>query len=48
MRGVLKSSFLCQFAIGFVIGAIGLVTLQPAGATQTLEHNIAAAAHLAR
>jgi hypothetical protein len=48
MRRLLKSSFLCQFGIGFVIGAIGLVTMQPAGATRTLEHNIATATHLAR
>ena len=47
MRRVLKSSFLCQFAIGFAIGAIGLVTLQPSGATRMLEHNIATATHLA-
>ncbi len=29
-----KSSFVWQFAGGFVLGAIGLVVLQPAEATQ--------------
>jgi len=48
MRGILKSSFLAQFVIGFALGAIGLVTLQPAGATRTLADNIATMAHLGR
>jgi hypothetical protein len=32
MRSVLKSTFLWQFAGGFLLGAIGMVTLQPTGA----------------
>ncbi len=30
MRTILKSSFLWQFAGGFVLGAAGLLVLQPA------------------
>ncbi len=32
MRTILKSSFLWQFAGGFLLGAVGLLTLQPADA----------------
>ena len=45
MRGVIKSSFLWQFVGGFVIGAVGLVTRQPADATQTLTDRVAAVMH---
>jgi hypothetical protein len=31
MRSFLKSTFLWQFAGGFLLGAIGMVTLQPTG-----------------
>lgn len=31
-----KTSFLWQFAGGFVLGAVGLVALQPADATHAL------------
>lgn len=33
MRGVLKSGFLWQFAAGFALGAIALVSLHPASAS---------------
>lgn len=36
MRSIVKSSFLWQFAIGFAIGAVGLVSLEPADARHTL------------
>ena len=36
MLNTLKSSFVWQFAGGFVLGAIGLVVLQPAEPTQEL------------
>ena len=36
MISFLKSSFVWQFAGGFVLGAIGLVALQPAEATREL------------
>jgi hypothetical protein len=32
MRSILRSSFLWQFAGGFVLGALGFVALQPASA----------------
>ncbi len=31
MRNILKSSFVWQFAGGFLLGAVGLFTLQPEG-----------------
>lgn len=31
MRSFLKSAFLWQFAAGFLLGAVGMVTLQPQG-----------------
>ncbi|WP_168371681.1 hypothetical protein [Sphingomonas sp. Leaf357] len=34
MRSFLKSAFLWQFAAGFLLGAVGMVTLQPQGAIQ--------------
>ena len=36
MLNTLKSSFVWQFAGGFVLGAVGLVVLQPAERTQEL------------
>jgi hypothetical protein len=30
MRTILKSTFLWQFAAGFALGALGMVTLNPA------------------
>ena len=30
MRGIIKSTFLWQFAAGFALGALGMVTLTPA------------------
>jgi hypothetical protein len=41
MTSFLKSSFVWQFAGGFVLGAIGLVALQPAEATQELVSRFA-------
>jgi len=41
MRTVFKSSFFWQFSGGFVLGAIGLLTLQPAEATRNLTHHFA-------
>jgi len=35
MRSIVKSSFFWQFSGGFVLGAIGLLALQPAEARQT-------------
>jgi hypothetical protein len=40
MRAI-KSSFVWQFAGGFVLGALGLITLQPAEQTQQLMSRIA-------
>ena len=45
MTRFIKSSFLWQFAGGFVLGAIGLVTLHPAEATTAFD---AAPIHAAR
>ncbi|MDP1028076.1 hypothetical protein Q5H91_12705 [Sphingomonas sp. KR1UV-12] len=36
MLNIIKSSVVWQFAGGFVLGAIGLVALQPADATREL------------
>jgi hypothetical protein len=36
MLNIFKSSFVWQFAGGFVLGAIGLVALQPAAATHEM------------
>jgi len=36
MRTFLKSSFVWQFGAGFVLGAIGLVALQPVDGRQAL------------
>ena len=44
MRTILKSSFFWQFAGGFALGAVGLLTLQPAEATRKLTHHFAFAA----
>ncbi|MDQ0839109.1 MULTISPECIES: hypothetical protein [Sphingomonas] len=35
MRSIVKSSFFWQFSGGFVLGAIGLLAMQPAEARQT-------------
>ena len=35
MRSFLKSAFLWQFAGGFLLGAIGMVTLQPGAQADT-------------
>ena len=47
MRSIFKSSFFWQFSGGFVLGAVGLLALQPAEARHTLtnhfEHTIQAA-----
>ena len=48
MRDILKSGFLWQVAGGFVLGAVGLVTLHPAAANRTLADNLASATHLTR
>ncbi|MEG3163512.1 hypothetical protein U1701_02780 [Sphingomonas sp. PB2P19] len=45
MRNILSSSFLWQFAGGFVLGAIGLVALQPAAETQALRSHVASIVH---
>ena len=46
MRSIVKSSFFWQFSGGFVLGALGLLVLQPADARQALtshfEHKVAA------
>ena len=44
----LKSGFLWPFIGGFLLGAVGLVSLQPSDATRTLATNLATAAHLTR
>ena len=41
MTSFLKSSFVWQFAGGFVLGAIGLVALQPAEATDEFMRRFA-------
>lgn len=41
MLNSLKSSFVWQFAGGFVLGAIGLVVLQPADRTHELVSRLA-------
>ena len=44
MRRIVKSSFFWQFSGGFVLGAIGLLAMQPAEARQTFashfEHTV--------
>ena len=47
MTSFLKSSFVWQFAGGFMLGAISLVALQPAEATHELVSRFAPA-HQAR
>ncbi len=42
----LKSSFVWQFAGGFVLGAIGLVAMQPAEATREMLGRIAPSHHV--
>ena len=44
----LKSGFLWPFVGGFLLGVVGLLTLEPASATRTLATNLASAAHLGR
>lgn len=41
MTSFFKSSFVWQFAGGFMLGAIGLVALQPAEATHELVSRFA-------
>ena len=48
MRNFGKSGFLWPFIGGFVLGAVGLVTFEPAAVTKTLATNLATAAHLTR
>ena len=36
MRTIIKSSFVWQFGVGFVLGAVGLVALQPVEGRQAL------------
>jgi hypothetical protein len=43
-----KSGFFGTFAAGFVLGAIGLIFLQPAEARRTLTDNLQTATHLVR
>jgi hypothetical protein len=38
MRKIFRSSFFWQFAGGFAIGAVGVVTLHPAEATTVADH----------
>lgn len=45
MRSIIKSSFLWQFSGGFVLGALGLIALQPAAETQALRAHVASVAH---
>ena len=40
MRSVLKSGFLWQFAGGFLLGAIGMVTLQPGQPASTIADSM--------
>ena len=47
MRAILKDGFFWRFAGGFVLGAIGLVILQPADAT-VLAHDLASMVHAIR
>lgn len=44
MRTIFKSSFLWQFAGGFALGAVGLLTLQPTEATHNLARHFTPAA----
>jgi hypothetical protein len=43
-----KTGFFGTFAAGFVLGAIGLVVLQPAEARRTLATKIETATHFVR
>ena len=45
MRSIVKSSFLWQFSGGFVLGAVGLIALQPAAETQALRSHVASIVH---
>lgn len=45
MRTILRDGFFWRFAGGFVIGAIGLLVLQPAEA-KGLVNNLATAIHI--
>jgi len=40
MRSVLKSGFLWQFAGGFLLGAIGMVTFQPGQPAGTIADSM--------
>lgn len=46
MRTLLKADFVWQFVGGFMLGAIGLVTLQPSDTTQQLVAKVTAVAHI--
>lgn len=48
MRSIVKSSFFWQFSGGFVLGALGLLVMQPAEARQELSHHFAASAQIQR
>ena len=48
MRSVLKSGFFWQFAGGFALGAVALVSLHPAEANYGIVSHIASAAPFAR
>jgi len=40
MRSLIKSSFLWQFTGGFMLGALGLLALQPAEAKHDFERHV--------
>lgn len=48
MGTMMKSGFLWQFAGGFLLGAVGLVAMQPAEANRGLVHDVAVAIHAGR
>ena len=48
MRSFAKIGFIWPFVVGFLIGAIGLVALEPLASTRTLADTIATAVHLNR
>ena len=41
MRSIVKSSFIWQFAIGFALGAAGVVSLEPIDARHALAGHFA-------
>jgi len=48
MRSIVKSSFFWQFSGGFVLGAIGLLALQPAEARQAFASHFEQSASITR